>query len=279
MKILLYLISGLFLVILIIIGWAYLFLSPSNERDWRTEHRVLPSVIFEDSLVHIRNVRDFRYPPDGDPQPGYYDATYDLGKIESVWFVLSPFLAEWRGPAHSFLSFGFADSQFVSISVETRRVTGSDYSFVKGALNQFELMYVIGDERDLIGLRVVTWNDPVHLYPMRATPDQVRELFVTMLTRAQHLEQHPEFYNTITNNCTTNIVDAVNHIATERIPYSLGIFLPGYSDNLAHRLGLINSDLPIVAAREQYRVDEEIAADLDAPDFSFRIRNRYAVTP
>jgi len=279
MKILLYLIPGLFLVILIIIGWAYLFLSPSNERDWRTEHRVLPSVIFEDSLVHIRNVRDFRYPPDDDPVPGYYDATYDLGKIESVWFVLSPFLAEWRGPAHSFLSFGFADSQFVSISVETRRVTGSDYSFVKGALNQFELMYVVGDERDLIGLRVVTWNDPVHLYPMRATPDQVRELFVTMLTRAQHLEQHPEFYNTITNNCTTNIVDAVNHIATERIPYSLGIFLPGYSDNLAHRLGLINSDLPIVAAREQYRVDEEIAADLDAPDFSFRIRNQSAVTP
>ena len=61
---------------------------------------------------------------------------------------------------------------------------------------------------------------------------------------------------------------------TERIPYSLGIFLPGYSDNLAHRLGLINSDLPLEAAREQYMVDEKSAANLDASDFSHRIRNQ-----
>ncbi|MCA1801372.1 MAG: DUF4105 domain-containing protein [Rhodothermaceae bacterium] len=276
MKIIKYLTGILLIIILLVAGWAYLILNPSNERDWRTEHRVLPTVEIEDSLVHIRNVRNFRYPAYGEPAPGYYDATYDLGKIESVWFVLSPFLAEWRGPAHSFLSFEFADSQFVSISVETRREKDSDYSFVKGALNQFELMYVIGDERDLIGLRVVTWEDPVYLYPMRATPAQVRELFVTMLTRAQQLEYEPEFYNTITNNCTTNIVDAVNVIATERIPYSLGIFLPGYSDNLAHRLGFINSDLPLEEAREQYRVDENSAANLDAADFSHRIRNQAA---
>jgi hypothetical protein len=272
MKILGYLMLSVLLTGLIITGWAWLLLKPSNDRDWRTEHRVLPSIAFEDSLVHIRNVRNFRYPPDADPVSGYYDATYDLNRIESVWFVLSPFLAEWRGPAHSFLSFAFSDSRYVSISVETRRVTGSNYSFVKGALNQFELMYVVGDERDLIGLRAVTWDDPVYLYPMRATPEQVRELFVHMLGRAQQLEQVPEFYNTITNNCTTNIVDAVNRIASERIPYSLGIFLPGYSDALAHRLGLIDSDLPMDAAREQYKVDANIAANLDNPDFSQRIR-------
>lgn len=279
MKIIKYLTGVILITIVIVVGWAYLILNPSNERDWRTEHLVLPSVEFEDSLVHVRNVRNFRYPAGGDPVPGYYDATYDVSKIERVWFVLSPFLAEWRGPAHSFLSFEFSDSTFVSISVETRREKGSDYSFVKGALNQFELMYVIGDERDLIGLRVVTWEDPVYLYPMRATPGQVRELFVTMLTRAQQLGHEPEFYNTITNNCTTNIVDAVNVIATERIPYSLGIFLPGYSDKLSHRLGLINSDLPLEAARELYKVDESSAADLDSPDFSSRIRIRPADTP
>jgi hypothetical protein len=256
-----------------IIGWAYLLLSPSNERDWRTEHRILPTVSFDGNLVHIRNVRDFRYPVDADPVPGYYDATYDLDRIERVWFVLSPFLAEWRGPAHSFLSFEFSDSTFVSISVETRRVKGSDYSFLKGALNQFELIYVIGDERDLIGLRAVTWSDPVYLYPMRATPGQVRELFIQMLLRAQQLETEPEFYHTVTNNCTTNIVDAVNHITTERIRYSLGIFLPGYSDDLAHRLGFIDSDLPIESAREQYRVDAAHAAVFDQSDYSRLIRN------
>lgn len=247
--------------------------SPSHDRAWRTEQAVLPRVTLTDTHARVRHVRDFRYPTADAVRAGYDDRTYDLAKIERVWFVLSPFNPDWRGPAHSFLSFSFADSQFVSISVEARREADEAYSVWKGAMRAFELMVVIGDERDLIGLRAVTWDDPVYLYPVRATPAQARELFVALLRRAQGLEAAPEFYNTLTNNCTTNLVDAVNRIAAEPIRYGPAILLPGYSDALAYRLGLLDTDLPLEAARERFRINERAAAATDAPDFSFRIRD------
>ncbi len=245
---------------------------PRHDRLWSTEHAILPSIIFDDRLVHIRNVRDFTYRSADDFTPGYRDRTYYLERLERVWFVLAPFTRDWRGPAHSFLSFGFSDSQYLSISVEARREVGRPYSLWKGALRQFELIYVIGEERDLIGLRAALWDTPVYLYPIRATPEQVRGVFVGMLRRAQRLEQQPEFYNTFTNNCTTNILDAVNAIAPTPIPFGLKILLPGYSDALAHERELIDTELSLGAARARYQVNERAKRALLQPDFSLRIR-------
>ena len=149
-----------------------------------------------ETLVRIRNVRNFSYRTAEDFDGRYEDRTYDLGRLERVWFVLSPFGGAWRGPAQAFLSFEFADGQHVSISVEARREVGEEYSVVKGLLRRYELIYVIGDERDLVALRAVHWNDPTYLYPVRATPEQAREIFVRMLERTQEIERRPEFYNT-----------------------------------------------------------------------------------
>ena len=246
---------------------------PSHQRTWRPEQAVLPQVVFDGSLVHVRNVRDYTYRSAEDFTPGYRDRTYDLRRLERVWFVLAPFNRDWRGPAHSFLSFGFSDSQYVSISVEARREQHEAYSIWKGALRRFELIYVIGEERDLIGLRAVTWDDPVYLYPIRATPEQVRELFLRMLRRAQALEREPEFYNTFFNNCTTNILDPVNEIATRPIPFGVEILLPGYADRLAHERGLIDTELPLEEARARFQVNERAKAAIQDPEFSLRIRS------
>jgi hypothetical protein len=264
---------ALVLLALLLLGAGLLALRrPSHDRTWVPEHAVLPRVTITDSLVHVAHVRNFTYASTGDPTPGYYDRTYDLRQLERVWYVLSPFDVDWRGPAHAFLTFGFADSQYVSVSVEARREVGEAYSTWKGALREYELLYVIGDERDLIGLRAVVWGDPVYLYPGRATPEQVRALFLTMLRRAQALEREPAFYNTFTSNCTTHILDAVNRIATEPVPYGRRVLLPGYSDALAHELGLLDTDLPLEEARAVYRVNARARAAYTAPDFSARLR-------
>ncbi|MEX2281115.1 MAG: DUF4105 domain-containing protein, partial [Gemmatimonadota bacterium] len=199
---------------------------PSNQREWLTDQAVLPTAVFNGPLVTLRNVRNFRYDSAGAPIPDYDDRTYDLNRIETVWFVLAPFELDRRGPAHTFLSFGFADSQFVAISVEARREKDETYSLLKGLLKRFELMYVIGDERDLIQLRTNHRGDEVYVYPIRTTPDKVRRLFVEMLERANGLQQHPEFYNTITNNCTTNILDHANRVATNKIRWGREVLLP-----------------------------------------------------
>lgn len=263
------LVSGLLLLVL---AGSALVIRPSNERDWIEGQELLPTAAFRGEHATIRNVRNFRYRPDGSALPAYEGRTYDLSKLESVWFILAPFDPENRGPAHTFLSFGFADSQYVAISVEARREKGEEYSIAKGLLRQYEIMYVIGDERDLIGLRTNIRGDEVYVYPIKTTPDRVRRLFVQMLERANALAHEPEFYNTLWNNCTTNILEHANQVARRKIPYGKDVLLPGNGDALALRLGLIDSNDDLAEVRRRYLVNARAKQYADAPDFSTRIR-------
>jgi hypothetical protein len=177
-----------------------------------------------------------------------------------------------KGPAHTLVSFGFADGSYVAISVELRREPGETFSPVKGLLKQYELMYVVADERDVIRLRTSHRHDDVFLYPVRATDEQRRQLFVSMLRRANRLREHPEFYNTLTNTCTTNIVRHVNAIAPKKIPFGYKVLLPGYSDRLAYDLGLLDTDLPFAEAKARHHINARALRHADAPGFSTLIR-------
>ena len=130
----------------------------------------------------------------------------------------------------------------------------------------------MGDERDLIGVRAVHRRNLVRLYPIRAEPAAIRSLFVSMLERANQLEAQPEFYNTLTNNCMTNILRHVNTLVDPPIRYGPRILLPGYSDAIAMRRGLIDTDLTLEEARERYMITDEALRYADRSDFSRRIR-------
>lgn len=248
-------------------------LRPSHERAWVEPHSVLPRVRFADSVVHVSGVRDFAYRTADDYTAAYRERSYDLRRLDRAWLVLSPFGTGWRGPAHVFLSFGFSDGTFVSVSVEARREAGEEYSLVKGMLRRYELMYVVAEERDAIGLRAAVWDDAVHLYPIRAEAPHVRAVFVEMMRRVDGISRRPEFYNTLTNNCTTNILDPVNRVARPRIPYGPRILLPGYLDEVAYARGLVDTELPLEDARAAFRVNERAKAALaSGADFSRAIR-------
>ena len=245
---------------------------PLNDRRWVPEQAVLPTVRFEGSLAHVDAVRDFAYTARDRYVPRYASRTYDLDQLEAVWFVLTPFSQSWRGPAHSFVTFGFADSQYVSISVEARKEPGEQYGLVTGLTRRFELMYVIGEERDLIGQRAAFGDYPVYLYPIRAPREKIRAMFVAMLERANALREQPEFYNTITNNCTSNLVRHVNTVAPKRVPTGIKTILPGYTDEVALRLGLLDTSLDIEEARARFRINERAKRAMGDPAFSRRIR-------
>jgi len=249
-----------------------LLVQPSNERSWKPEHSEAPRVEIEGDEVRVENVRNFFYHTADSFDVRFEDRVYDLASLETVWFVLSPFRDNWRGPAHSFLSFGFSDSTYVSISVEARKEVGESYSVWKGLLRNYELLYVIGDERDLVGLRAVHWQDDVYVYPVRARREQCRSLFVSMLERAEKLRVAPEFYNTALSNCTTNIYDAVKLLSPEDWSYSWKLQLPGYSDELVFEKGVLNTDLNLEAARERFRVNEKAVRFFTDSSFSTRIR-------
>lgn len=244
----------------------------SHDRRWALEQSVMPFARFEGEWVTIQGVRDFTWIGAGTGQPNWGERRVDLDGIRTAWYVLVPFSKKWRGPAHAFVSFGFADGEYLAVSVEARREEGESYGVLKGLLRRFELLYVIGSERDLIGRRAVYDQNDVYLYPVRATPAQVRQMFTGMLERANALYERPEWYNTLTNNCTLNLVRHVNAIVPGRIPSSWRIVLAGYSDEVVYRLGLIDSTTSLAEARARYRINDRARAAIDAPDFSRRIR-------
>jgi len=248
----------------------YLLQSPSNNRDWAQDQVLLPDAVFDGKTVEIQNIRDFVYSSEDDYQSRYYDKTFDLGSLESVDYIVEPFGS--MGAAHTFLSFGFADGSHVAISVEIRKEAGESFSPIKGLFRAYELMYVIADEKDVIKLRTNYRNHIVYLYPLEIPREKMQELFVDMLTRAKKLKNSPEFYNTLTNTCTTNIARHVNAIAPNAIPWDIRLLLPRNSDELAYELGLIDQSIPLDKARERYQINERAAIYADDPDFSRRIR-------
>ncbi len=244
---------------------------PQNDREWARDQAVLPEITFNDHLVTIRNIRNFSYTSTSTYTPSYYDKTFDLEKIQTVDYIVEPFSG--FGMAHTFLSFGFEDGTYVAISVEIRKELGEQFSPLQGLFAMYEIMYVIADERDVLPLRAIHRKDPVYLYPVQADKDAVRALFVSMLTRAETLRTNPEFYNTLTNTCTTNIIGHVNELVPGRTPWDIRILFPNYSDQYAYELGLIDTTVSVDALRTTYDVSAAIARYADDPLFSEKIRN------
>jgi hypothetical protein len=269
----------IFLILILLATIVWMCIRPSNNRDWNTDQAVLPTAQFNGDEVLIKNIRNFSYTSTTDFEPAYYDKAFALSKIKSVDYIVEPF-SDWEGSAHTFVSFGFEgpteakeDDEFVSVSVEIRKEKGETFSALKGLLKQYEIMYVIADERDVIKLRTNYRKDQVFLYPVIADRPGMQQLFISMLERANKLAEKPEFYNTLINTCTTNIVRHVNEIVKERkVPLSHKVLFPGYSDQLAYDLGLIDTSVPFDQIRAKYKINDKAEMYANAEDFSIKIR-------
>jgi hypothetical protein len=246
-------------------------IAPSNQRDWRPDQAQMATVAFHGNQVTIHNIRHATYRSVDDCTVKYYDKTFDLGKLTSVDFIMVPF-NEMPSLAHTMISFGFEGRDYVGVSVETRKERGQTYGALKGFLRQYELIYVIADEEDLILRRVLFDQSDVYLYPTRATPAQARSLWMDVMRRVNKLSRQPEFYNTLTNNCTTNIRNHINHLVPNEVPYDYRVLLPGDSDKLAYDLGLLKTDASFEQTRLRARVNYLAYVHREDPDFSAKIR-------
>lgn len=258
-------------VSIFLLAIVYFSFQPTNTANWSLDQQILPSVTISNDLVTVENVRNFTYRSTTDYTPSYYDKTYDLHKIKSVDYIVEPF-GEFSGAAHTFLSFGFEGGEYVAISVEIRKKKGQSFSPWKGLLKQYELVYVVADEKDVVKLRTNFRKDDVYIYPTKIDQAHARELFLNMIERVNKLYTEPEFYNTITNTCTTNIVRHVNEISEVKVPFSYKVLMPGYSDKLAYDLGLLDTTLPYDKIRERYQINDKAMKYADDKEFSTKIR-------
>jgi hypothetical protein len=247
-------------------------IEPSNDRDWQTDVAVLPYATIDGDLVTVRNIRNFAYRSETDYTPAYYDKTYDLRKLEGVDLVA----VYWMGPAiaHTFVSFAFAGGEHLAISIETRKEKGESYSTVNGFFRQYELFYVVADERDVIRLRTNYRRDPpedVYVYRLKAPIANGRRVFMEYIRQINALKAKPEFYNTLIDNCTTDIWynSLVN---AEHLPFSWKILASGYVPEYLYEAGRLDTNLPFPELRQRVHVNARAQAADTAEDFSHRIR-------
>jgi hypothetical protein len=246
-------------------------LAPSNDRDWTADLAVLSRAEFNGDLVTVRNIRNCTYRTAEDYDVAHYDKTFDLNKIESLDFVVVPFL-EMPALAHIAVSFGFEGDEYLGVSVEIRKEKGEQYAALKGVLRQFELMYVVADERDMIRVCTDQCLRGVYVYRANAPKEVVRAMFVDVMQRVNALAERPEFYHTFTNNCTTNIVRHINHLGTGSVPYDYRVLMPGHFDRLVYDLDMIEKKASFEQTRLAARVNRRVYEYAERADFSAAIR-------
>jgi len=252
----------------VVLAW-WLMLKPSNQRDWQRDVAVLPYADFNGNRVTIHNIRNCDYRTETDFEVHYYDQTFDLDRLQCV----DLYMVYWGSPwmAHTMVSFGFTGGDYVCFSIETRKKRGDTYSAVRGLFRQFELTYVIADERDVVRLRTnYRHGEEVYLYRLRGSPEQARQLFLDYLHRANRLREAPEWYNAVTDNCTTGI--RTQRAATERAPWDWRMLVNGLGNQLLYERGAIFTNVPLAELKERGHVNTRAQAADQADDFSRRIR-------
>ena len=244
---------------------------PRNDRDWQTDVALLPYATLDGDRVTVHNIRNFDYRSETDYTPAYYDRTFDIQRLDRIDLMA----AYWMGPevAHVFLTFGFG-AEHLAISIEARKDKTRPYATLHGFFRQYELVYVVGDERDVIRLRTNYRADPpeeLYLYPLRIPIENGRRIFLEYVRDMNALREHPRFYNTLTTNCTTMILDHAS-VNPNHVPYSWKVLLSGYGPEYLYDMGRLDRTLPFAELRDRAHINAAARAADQSPEFSRLIR-------
>jgi hypothetical protein len=252
----------------LVVVW-FLFTPPSNDHDWQPDVATLPYADINGDQVTLHNIRNCDYRTETDYKVQSYDKTLDLTKLRSVDF----YLVYWGSPliAHTMLSFGFEGGDYVCFSIETRKEKGEEYSALKGFFRQFELTYVIADERDLVRLRTNFRGEQVYLYRLATDMATARLVFLDYLKEVNRLKDRPEWYNALTSNCTTNIRGHTKPYAKDA-HFDWRILLNGKIDAMAYERKTLYQGLPFSELKAHSLINDRAKAADNDPAFSKLIR-------
>jgi hypothetical protein len=259
------------LVVFGILVFLFLRIPASNTRDWQPEVAYAPYATINGDVITIHNLRNFNYRTENDFDARWEERTYDLSKLDSADIIA----VYWAGKAiaHVMVSFGFAGKDYLTVSIETRKEKGENYSTLAGFFRQYELYYVVADERDVIRVRT-TYRQPqedVYVYRTNAPIKNIRRIFLDYIKTMNELRDRPSYYNTLTTNCTTSVLFHTR-MNQESPPMSWKVLLSGYVPDYLYELGRLDKTRSFAELERISRVNEQArAAGADAA-FSRRIR-------
>lgn len=252
-------------VLLIMVWW--FTLKPQQFRDWKPEVAQTAHAEIAGDIVTISNVRNFVYRTVTDFTPCWETRRVDLRNLKGV----DIFITYWGSPymAHPIISFDFGPDGHICFSIETRPEQGEGYSAIKGLYRQFELCYVVADERDVIRVRSnYRQGEEVFLYRLRVS--RAKEAFLEYVRTVNELNQTPRWYNAITNNCTTAIRQ--QRAVDERRPFDWRMLVNGYGDEMLYENGTFDQSLPFAELKQRSHINPRAKPANDDPDFSTKIR-------
>jgi hypothetical protein len=259
--------------VVVLLAW-WSTIRPSNGRTWLADVARLPRGALSGDRLTIENVRNFDYRSETDFTERWETRTYDLSRLDRM----DLFMSYWGSPkiAHTIVSWAFQDGEHLAASIETRKEVGESYDTLAGFFRQYELYYVVGDERDVIRLRTNYRGEHVYLYPLRTPRDRVRRMLLDYVKSMNELVTEPQFYNAGTDNCTTNIRMHAQQIGATA-PWDYRILLNGYMDEALYERGVIDTSRPFPEVRAGSLIDARARAADQDPAFSRRIRDGISV--
>jgi hypothetical protein len=267
--------AAFFVLFALLLAW-WLSLAPSNARDWQPDVARLPTAEIQGDKVTIHNVRNFDYRSETDFTEHWETRSYDLSKLRG----LDLFVIYWGSPsiAHTILSWDFDDGQRLAISIETRKEVGESYSAVRGFFRQYELYYVVADERDVVGVRTNYRHEDVYLYPLRTPPARARAILLDYLKGINRLAEQPQWYNALSTNCTTTIRLHVADVV-RGVPHDWRWLANGYLDELLYEMGIVNRELPFAEFKKLSYINPKANALPLGSNFSTEIREGLPARP
>lgn len=261
-------------LLIVIVGFAailawWLTIQPRNDRDWKPEVAVLAHADIDGNRVTIHDIRNFEYRTEIDFTPHYNTRSYDLDQLKGI----DLFVNYWGSDliAHPIISFDFGNNNHIAFSIETRAEKGEGYSTIGGLYRRFELIYIPGDERDLVRVRTnFRKGEDVYLFRINSTPERERARFLEYITQLNQLYEKPRWYNVVTTNCTTSIRS--QRAAADRAPWDWRILANGKADELLYERGALDRSMSFPELKRRAHINERAKAANDAPDFSHQIR-------
>ena len=257
----------------IIIWWS--LIPASNNQDWLTQFAAMPRAVINGNTVSIENIRNFEYKTADSFVPRYINGTYKLDELKSLDMAVS----YWDGNtavAHTMLSFGFSDGRHLVLSCETRMRKDQVQGAVPGLFKQYNILYIIGTEDDLFKLRTNYRKEELYLYPTNSTPEECVKIFLSLIDRCDKLIQGPEFYNTLTFNCTTSLLPSIRKVTARHC--DIRFCLNGYSDRMAWEFGWLkhNPGESFSDYKKKHFVNQYVALEDTGLNYSQAIRSAWA---
>lgn len=259
-------------LICVLLSASVLVKKPSHNRNWELGQEKLPQIEISNSKVVVNNFRNFDWKSNTVAKVNYSQEDFDFDKFKGIELVISHF-SKYEGMAHIFLIFRFEDEKNMVISMEARREKGENFAPLLGLFREFEVIYVIGSERDVLGLRTDIRKERINLYPTSFNKEEAQRLFSLIAKDVNKVYDNPTFYNTFFNNCANVITDKIEKVYDIKFSKIYETIMPGLIDKVFYRAKLIPTEKSFSETKNYYQIDND-EVNRYSPDYLDQIRKK-----